>query len=645
MANNQDQEIREDKKKKDSEDNKVNEDNDQKKNESKNETSKSGSSKSNSKSSKSDNKNATDKAPENVKNKSLAQEIQEAAKDKSEHEDSENEDLTFFTRKKQEKDYSIWSIDEWMHDYLGDWNSTLVYMFEIIVVSTILLLPSVFWLIKEWRNINFRSYFSNPGAIKADNEGLFRVALFTILWYTFDIFITLFSENFLLIMAIILHTFQLSESEFCWCMVDVLYTSRGYFRMSADCLFIFYLSVIMFEKYSKPKNFNIFNPLVIKTLILWLGIYTGMLFVMKFVVNIFIYDVRRSSYKEAILDLNRKIFLFRKLKAISEAHSQSEKKDIAENMVPTYDPGFYLKDKDLFTSREDAMIVVQNIMALLKKKKLAYQDIKQYYPNEYDVVFKYFTSSDTVEDNQVVHVKVLKEIAKDLYIKRKDMGRTLNDRDSIFEKLEVIFFLIVSYIAAIILCILFEIDYKFYLFGFGTSLLTFSWVFADTIKKIFNCFVFVLVLRPYVIGDKVKINDEEYVVVKIDLLTTTFLNKTKTIVYLPNDVLMVTKIYNTSRSPPQCMVVELTVENTTYDQVKKLEELVKDEVEKAAKHFTDAELIGKSVDKAVFSVSVVQNFQNTSLTKLRQDKLIKIFESSMKSANITHKNSFVFTMS
>lgn len=651
MADGQEQENRQDRKKENTEDSKAG-GNVQDKSGEKDQRSKSGdkppkNSKADLRQGKSDNKSAADKSLENAKNKSLAQEIQEAAKDKTEPDDSENEELAFFTRKKQEKDYSIWSIDEFIHDYLEDWNSVLVYMFEVIAVSVILLLPSLFWLIKEWRSINLLSYFGSPGAIKADNEGLFRIALFTILWYTFDVTIVIFSDNFLLIMDVVLYTFQLSESEFCWCMVDVLYTSRGYFRISADCLFIFYLSVRMFEKYSKPKSFNIFNPLVVKTLILWFGIYMGMLFVMKFVINIFIYDVRRSSYKEVIWDLNHKVFLFRKLSAISETHSQSERNDIAENMIPTYDPGFYLKDKDLFTSREDAMIVVQNTMALLKKKKLTYQDIKAYYPNEYDAVFKYFTSSDTVEDSQIVHVKALKEIARDLYIKRKDMGKTLNDRDSIFEKLEVIFFLIVSYIAAVILCILFDIDYQFYLFGFGTTLLTFSWVFADTIKKIFNCFVFVLVLRPYVIGDKVKINGEEYVVVKIDLLTSTFLNNTKTIIYLPNDVLMVTKIHNISRSPPQCMVVELAVENATYSQVKKLEESVKDKLKdkEIKKHFIDAELIEKSADKAVFSVSVIQNFQNTSLTKERQDRLIKIFESSLSSANITHKNSFVFTMS
>lgn len=577
--------------------------------------------------------------------KSLAQEIQEASKNSSNNvpiDDSDNEELAVFTRKKTEKEFSMWSLNEWLHDYLKDWNSLVVYFIEILIISIILLLPSSLWIIQNWKTINILSYFKNPGKITSNDEGLFRIAIFAILIYSFDIVATIISDGFIVIFGILLYTFQLSESEFCWCMVDVLYKSRKYFVISSDCLFCFYLSTIMFEKYQKPKNFDIFNWITIVTLILWVGIYVGMTYIMKFVVNILIYDIRRTSNKEKIWDLNFKTFIFKKLKAISEANDKNE---VAQNMKCTYDPGFFLKDMDLFESKEDAGIVVQNSMARLKKKKLTYNDIKKYYPSECDMIFKYFTESEKIEEKRTIRLKNLIELAKTLYSKRKDMLKTLNDRDSIFEKLEFIFFLGVTYIAVIILFWLFNKNFTVYFLGLGTSLLTVSWIFADMIKKVFICFIFVLIIRPFAIGDRVKITDEEFFVTKIDLLTTTFLNQTKTVVYLPNDFLMGTKIHNFARSPPQFMLVEITVEDATYSEIKKLEESIKSEVKKASGHFIDAEFVKKIDNKVTFSINIVQNFQSYETTKSREKKLISIFESTLKKCGIAHKNSYEIKLS
>lgn len=581
-----------------------------------------------------------------VKNQTLADEMKEAVQNqKNEEEKQNNDDFRLFTRDKTEKRYTIWILDEWLHDNLSDWGDLITYLIEVLLVSLVLIIPVIPWLIKERKNIKILSYFNTPGPLKNDTESLFRIILFTITWYTFDVILLLICENFISIMSPILYTLQLNESEFAWCLVDIFYSSRAYFRLSAVSFFIFRLITYMFTPYSKPKSLDITDPMVIRTLILWFGIYMGMLFVMKFLINNFIYDIKRSSYKETIWDLNHKIFVYKKLKLISETGNTADRDEIYETMVPSYDPGFYLKDQVFFRSADDAEIVAQNIMVLMNKKEFRYDDIKKYFPQDHEIVFKYLSGASNSENNDTIKSATFKECARDLYNKRKDMSRTLKDRDYIFDKLEVIFFLIVSYLAAIVLCMLFDIDYNTYLIGFGTSILTFSWVFADAIKKLFNCFVFVLVLRPYVIGDRVKINDEEYVVIKIDLLTTTFLNNIKTTTYLPNDALMNTKIYNIARSPPQSMILEVMVdEATTISQAKKLEEIVRNEVAKISKYFINAEMTEKMSDKIYYKIDTTQNFQSLDSLKMKKDDLIDIFDKGLARAGISHKNSFVFRL-
>lgn len=584
-----------------------------------------------------------DKKEEN-KNKTLADEMKEAVYQQKEENKSDGEDLTFFERKEKDEQYSIWNLDYWLQDTLKHMNAIIRLLIEVIIVSAIFIGPSAMWLYSEWGSIDFLKFFQTPGTLSYDSESVFRLGLFVVIWYTLDCIVGLICENIIMLMSGILSCLQLDESEFIWSLVDNFYNAREYFRLCVVFLSVFMLSNLMFDEYHTPvRSYNILDPMVIRALVLWYGIYTGMMFLMKFLINIFIYDIKKSSHSDMIMDLNNKLFIIKKLKAISEAWSPTEYHDICDSMMPSYDPGFYLKDRDFFSSKEDAEVVAQNIMALLKKKALTYSDIKEYFPSNHERVFKYLSNTDPIQQKQTVTVSALKTLAKELYMKRADMDRTLKDRNYIFEKLEMIFSLFVKYISAIVLCAIFEIDYKIYIASFGTSILTFSWVFADSIKKLFNCFVFVLIIRPYDIGDKVRINDENYVVNKINLLTTTFLTSLKKLTYIPNDVLIATKIYNVARSPPQSLIIELTVdEGTTYEQGKALVDIVKNDIKKAKKYFVDLEF-QKMVDgKLCYIVYTTQNFQNFDAAASRQNRLIKIFESGLGKAKITYKNSFNF---
>jgi len=588
------------------------------------------------------NSKATDSSAKLDKN-SMKEKIPVAIQDSEESSTDSDEKILLAAISRKEEAYSIWSLDEWLHSSMEEWNPIFPYLIEILVVFTVLLLPSISWLIKSWMTLNLSKYFSNPGPVVPTPEGLFRIALFTFIWYMFDIAISILTEAILIISYLILWTLQLDESEFCWCIIDVVYTSRGYLRISLDCLLVFLLSIKMFSKYNRPTNFNLLQHNVQITLILWVGIYCGMIFLMKVIVNVLVYDVKNGSFKKQIRDLNQKLFIFRKLQSISEAGSAAEADELADTMAPSYDPGLQPRERDLFDSPSEAKLVTHRLMARLKKKHLTYKDIERYFPHEGELVFQYLAGTETVEKDKVIKRKALKAIAAELSIKRKHMMSTLRDRDTIFEKLELIFWIITTYLSAIILCILFDINYALYLFGIGTSLLTFSWIFADTIKMLFNCFVFVLILRPYAIGDRVIIQNEEYGVSKIDLLTTTFINKTNTITYMQNiGLMMSTTIHNISRSPPQNLLVEVKVGDTKYTDLKKAESKLNSEVRKIARHFQGAELLQLAEGKALFSITMVQNAANTMLMRTRKDKLAKILEPLFQKSGIPSENSYLF---
>lgn len=580
---------------------------------------------------------------EEEKERTLAQEMKDAMLEKKVDSDQDGPS-SMYERHFKKQEYSIWSLDCWFYGYLSNWNSIIPCIIEILIVGIILFLPSIFWLIKERANLDLKKFFSSPGPLKVgDPESLFRFALFTFLWYSFDSIVSLICDSLLLILNTILALLFLNESEFVWSIVASIFGLRRYLRAALSCIFASFLTTKMFSPFTKPKSFDVFNIDTYKVLLFWFGLYSALHFIFKFILGICVYDLKRASYKEAIWDLNHKIFIFKKLSEIGKASNQSERDDICANRIPSFDPGFYLKDRDFFLSEEDAKIVSNNILVSLNKKKLTIDDIKVYFPPDPENIFKYFNGSLPSEEASTITATAFMKRAKELYLKRKDMQKTLIDRDYIFDMLESLVSLLVFYIAAILLCFLFDIDYNFYLFGLGSSLLAFSWVFADTIKKIFICFVFVLLVRPYDIGDRVMINTETLKVHKVNLLHSTFLNKNKSIVYLSNDILFNTPIVNYARSNDQCIEVEVTPENVvTLDAAKKLEENAQNKIKEIPKHFTSLELTIKSDSKISFMIYMKKNLQDENDHLKRKNILMKVFDKALSEAGITHKSSYIF---
>lgn len=577
------------------------------------------------------------------KEKSLAQEIQEAMVEKNEPMDSDGQ--LFYEHDLHEKSYSVWNLDTWIKDYFCEWNSIVPYTIEILIVACILFVPSSFWIYKNWDTFNLESYFQTPGPLKfKEIESLFRFGLFTFCWYTFDLIVKILCDSLLWIFNIILCALQLSENETIWSMAVSIFELRIYIRIFFSCSFVFYLSLHMFDTFERPKSFELLNINSYKLIILWFGLYSGLHFIAIFLLSIFLNNLKRSSYKDTIWDLNYKVFIFKKIEKISNAKDPSSKKDICENELPSFDPGFYLKDVDFFLSEEDAGIIANNTLVGLNKSKLLLEDIKEFFPNDYERVYSYLSGGDSVEETPHLTSKAFINRAKELYSKRADMQKTLIDRDYVYDMLESLVSVVTFYVALILLFYLFNFNYKVYFLGFGSTLLTFSWIFADIIKKIFTCFVFVLLIRPYDIGDRVMIQSQNLRVQKVNLLHTTFLNNHKSVIYLANDILFVSPILNYARSPIQSIEIEITPKDiVSFSETKNIEENARSKIQETSKHFTNIELVFKSDSKIRFLVHLKKNLQDEVALNKRKTTLMKIFDKVLDEVAVPHKSSYVFT--
>lgn len=98
----------------------------------------------------------------------------------------------------------------------------------------------------------------------------------------------------------------------------------------------------------------------------------------------------------------------------------------------------------------------------------------------------------------------------------------------------------------------------------GTVLVSLSFAIGQSISNIVSSLIFVIISRPYDVGDRVTAScvfsgDETLIVKRIDVLSTTFLRIVNKEITVPNWVLLSANIENFKRSPPAVMKLELVV--------------------------------------------------------------------------------------
>jgi small-conductance mechanosensitive channel len=98
----------------------------------------------------------------------------------------------------------------------------------------------------------------------------------------------------------------------------------------------------------------------------------------------------------------------------------------------------------------------------------------------------------------------------------------------------------------------------------GTVLVSASFAIGNSLSNIVTAFMFVLVVRPYNVGDRITasgvLNGAEPLVVKrVDVLTTTFVRIINKEITVPNHQLMQMAIENFKRSPPAIQRIDLAI--------------------------------------------------------------------------------------
>lgn len=567
--------------------------------------------------------------------------------------DEPEDEVRAFTKKNviEEVEFGWFNLNAYLDAQLQSVPVTLRVLGECLsVIILFMVFPvGLLFLIKgKTRGINVLKDILNVGVQKDQISNFVQFYVFLTCVYILYVIVYFISDNILYICLFILDLFNMSVTEFTVQILQIIRATSYYWTNSLIFWLIFQAHNFLFHKYQWAVG-STDKAFIFVTFVIWVSIWMFVLFVIKFCLTYCTSEIRRRDYRDRIWDINYKTFVFKKLVTISKTDKDGRKK-VADSMVSDFDPGFYLKHNDIkLSSREDAINLVESIFAYFEIQTLSFEDIKEYFPDNPEEVYEYLADKK-IENEKADPIKFerMQDAAIHLQQERSDMLRTLQDRDSIFNKLDLILTTAGTYGCFLILLFLFGIPYQIYLASIGPIFFTFSWIFSDTIKEIYNCFVFLLVKHPYDVGDRVIIDGQEYLVNKTDVLASTFIDLNGKTVYIPTPVLFSKTICNMRRSKKQSESLTLLIDRSTkFKDAIKFRDKLKKALSEEKKNFTGEVIIRKfEVTEGNLSLTLdiqhTSNFQQANEKLRRRDLCTEIVSKCLSSCGVKYTNSFKY---
>lgn len=553
-------------------------------------------------------------------------------------------------RMMRKKKFSVSNFDEYMHYKYRKINKNIRLLIEMVFVCFLFMFfPSILMIWKRPKDYNIFKTLSNAEKKNSILE-FFRQNLFLSLTYVIFIASTIFMDYSLQVIAYLFTSFDVKIEGYVADFLEVLKLYSHYLRNFLTFSWVFVLSNVLIMRYRFGRK-KLSTAYLFVTFIFWFSCLSAILFLEKLVVNILTSEMKKSSFRNRIWDANYKTYVFKKLAAIAEAtpRGQYEMQLAIRSVQNEYDTGYFLRHNDLDITTEDkAEGVAESIFAYLDVDTLEYDQICTFFPDRPEEVMQYLGNVKKPPEEISINFEKLKQRAIELCRERNDIKQSLFDRDSIIRKLDLILLAGVFFMSLLGFFFLLNVDYKFYFTSIGPFLFAFGWIFQDNIKDLYKCFVFHLISHPYDVGDRVIIENQENVVVRIDLLYTTFKNNNNRIAYIPNTSLFDKKIDNIRRSRNQYEEITVFIDqNTSYQKLDELKQKIESLCKEKEAIFAGYAYIRDAIraeDKlqVIFALKHNSNFQNINEKYERRKESIYVVEQAMKSLNISFDRYYQF---
>ncbi|BBM98050.1 mechanosensitive ion channel protein 4/5/6/7/8/9/10 [Marchantia polymorpha subsp. ruderalis] len=186
--------------------------------------------------------------------------------------------------------------------------------------------------------------------------------------------------------------------------------------------------------------------------------------------------------------------------------------------------------------------------------------------------FLYFLPEDQAtrafglfEVNDLGHItkKALMKWVVNIYKERRALALTLSDNRTVVAKLHRVLDVLLLAVAITICFLIMGVNTQKLIVGFSSVLLPSVFVFGNAARSTFESLIFLFVMHPFDVGDRICVDGMAMIVEEMNILNTILLSGSNEKIYYPNSVLATKAISNYYRSPDQWDSIEFQIHATT----------------------------------------------------------------------------------
>ncbi|KAI3635426.1 hypothetical protein MIR68_006064 [Amoeboaphelidium protococcarum] len=298
-------------------------------------------------------------------------------------------------------------------------------------------------------------------------------------------------------------------------------------------------------------------------------------------------------------------------------------------------------DTDVQSVQQARKLANDIFNALLEpgKSEVTIDNFVPYFPSP-DEARKAFRLFDT-NGNGDIEREEMKTAIEQFLNEKKAIETGVADLGTVVGRLDS-FLLVITFIVVLFIWLsVFGVALTQYLLTFGSLIILSGVVIGNSAKTVVENILFLFVLHPFDVGDKIVVDGELYTVKNIALNSTTLVHVEGKLAKIPNAILQTKVIYNYRRSPNQSETFTLYAES---DKVDKLIAQLEDEVTKFVRRNARDYLPTVSVHldnnngfadgklKVLLRINYKGNFQDIDVTRKRHNKAVMALREILSSS-------------
>ncbi|KAG8378008.1 hypothetical protein BUALT_Bualt08G0093400 [Buddleja alternifolia] len=247
----------------------------------------------------------------------------------------------------------------------------------------------------------------------------------------------------------------------------------------------------------------------------------------------------------------------------------------------------------LITSEDQANAAAKKIFINVAKRQSKYiypKDLMRFMREE--EVLRTMRLFEDGSERKGISEQALNNWVVNAFRERRALALSLNDTKTAVNKLHQMMNALVGIIILVIWVLILKVATTHFFIFLSSQLLLVVFMFGNTCKTTFEAVIFLFVMHPFDVGDRVEVDGVQMVVEEMNILTTVFLKYDNNKIYYPNSVLSTKPINNYYRSPDMGDAIDFYINITTpVDKIATMKERITRYINNRSDHWHPGPMI------------------------------------------------------